>query len=384
MGKAVLSEKGGSIFLAIFGVPFFAVGVLVLYFMVFSPYLTLKDSQNWPQVNARIVDLKFSLDSKTKEVKEHLSIEYEYDYEGKVYKSIDLYIDTNSPGSLTEKEIYPPLKKAVDSGSNISAYANPSFPEQAVLYRELKDDLIMMIIFGGVFSLTGFGVIFGGILMYKSVVTKESFRKEHPNEPWMWNKTWRQGISKPERKSNLIAGFVFLCFWFGMTGISALALSEELLEGGFMSYFVGGMAAFGLLFVYFYIKSIFKYRKFGQSYLELKTLPGRLGQEFQGEIYAPFFLRPEGDIYFSVDCKRHYSEGRGDSRRSKTDELYKDKFTIDPKEARSLQEALVIPVNFNIPEDKPSSSDSIFWTLNVYAATTGLDWSEAYRIPVYK
>ena len=384
MAKAVLSEKGGSIALTLFGVPFFLIGVTILYFMLVSPLLTLKDSNSWPEVNAEILDLKFSVDANTQKVKEHFFIEYSYQYEGVSYKSTGLFLDIDSPNPQMAKEVYPALKKAFDSDAKISVFINPNFPAQSAIYKELKDDLIMMGIFGSVFGVLALAVIFGGILMYRSVSAKEIRKKENPAEEWMWDKNWSQGISKPERKSNLITGFVFLCFWFGMTGISALALADELLDGGVMSYFVACMLLLGLLFVYFYIKAIFRYRKYGQSYLELITLPGRLGQKFKAEVYAPFFLRPEGEIHFKVDCKRHYSEGHGDSRRSKTELLYEDRFTVDPDDARSLQKAFIIPVSFSLPQDKPESSDSIFWTLSSYASTVGLDWSETYKIPVFK
>ncbi|MCM8533522.1 MAG: hypothetical protein NE330_20310, partial [Lentisphaeraceae bacterium] len=154
--------------------------------------------------------------------------------------------------------------------------------------------------------------------------------------------------------------------------------------GSSLVYFAYAMVAFGLFFLYFYLKSVFKYKKFGQSHLQLKTLPGRLGQDFQGEVHAPHFLKPEGNLHLTIDCKRHYYVGSRDSRKSKTDLLFKDDFSIDPKEASSQHDAFIIPVTFSIPADKPESDESIFWTLHIYASTPGLDWSETYKIPIYK
>ncbi|MCM8542246.1 MAG: DUF3592 domain-containing protein [Lentisphaeraceae bacterium] len=379
MGKAILSEKGGSIFLTLFGVPFFAAGSLILYFMVLSPFQTLNDSQSWPEVKAHILELKYV------DIMQPLTVKYSYIFDGQNYESTSLFLDTDYADLLTQKTIYPELKSAVDGGYNINAFVNPNSPHQAVLYRELKDDdILFMSIFGGVFVIVGLCIMVGGIFMYRSSSKKARYKSQNPDEPWMWDSVWRLGLCKPERKSNLIIGCIFLCFWFGLTGIITLLLYGEFKDGGIVLYVAFGMVFLGLLFVYFYIKAIFKYRKYGQSYLELKTLPGRLGQEFQGDIYAPFFLRPEGDIYFSVDCKHHYSEGTGDSRRSKTDLLYKDEFSVDSDKARSLQEAFIIPVTFQLPDDKPVSSNGIFWTLNVYASTVGIDWSETYKIPVFK
>ena len=377
MGKAVLSEKGGSIFLTFFGVPFFVIGILVLYFMALSPYLTLKDSASWPELNAEILDLKYT------EKIQPLIVKYSYVYEGQSYVSSSLYLDTDFVFFESQNDAFMDLKEAFDGGHKVSVFVNPKNPQQSALFREFKDYDFMMAVFGGVFATVGFCIMLGGVLMYRSASRKEQSKNQNPDEPWMWHKYWRQGFSKPERKANLIAGFVFLCFWYGMTGILALVLNKELLDGGVAFHAVSGMAGLGLLFIYFYIKSILKFRKYGQSFLEILSLPGRPGKEFKGQIHAPFFLHPEGDIYFSVDCKHHYTEESGDSRRSKTEVLYEDKFSVDPDKARSLQEAYIIPVSFNIPKDKPDSSDSIIWTLNVYAYTTGLGWSETYKVPVY-
>ena len=378
MGKAVLSEKGGSIFLTLFGVPFFIVGCLILYFMVLSPYFMLKDSQTWPEVNAEILDLQYA------EKIQPLTVKYSYIYEGKNYVSNSLYLDLDFTFNESQKSIYLALKVAFDKSAKVSAYVNPENPQQSALFRELKDDDIMLAVVGSIFAVVGLCIIIGGLFMYRSASAKEFYQKENPDEPWMWDKVWRLGLSKPERKSNLIIGFIFICFWYGLTAVIFLVFYKESLEQESLSYISSGMALFGVLFIYFYIKRVFKYKKYGQSYLDIKTLPGRLGQEFKGEIYAPFFLRPEGDIYFSIDCRHHYSEGTGDDRRSKTDLLYKHEFSVAPEKARSSQDAFVIPVSFQLPEDKPASSNSIFWTLNAYAATVGIDWSETYKIPVYK
>ena len=385
MAKAVLSEKGGSIFLSCFGVPFFAVGCLIIYFMLLAPLKLLKESPNWIELDAQVTTLEFDFEPKSGVKAKPFKIVYEYNYQDKKYASSEIYLDSSFAKIEVQKEIVAKCQKGIGSEALITIYVNPENPQQSVIFREFYESPVTMGVFGGVFAIIGLGIIIAGFLMFKSVSLKERLKVEAPDKPWMWHKDWRQGIVKPERKSNLVIGLIFLCFWYGMAGIPAIVLYEDFLNGTVLTYVCGGMMVLGILFIYFYIKSIFRYRKYGQSYLDLKTLPGRLGEEFEAEVYAPFFLKPEGDIHFKLTCKRHYTEGAVDSRRSKTDELFSERFTVESKEAKSMQEALIIPVKFLLPEDKPvSSDDGIFWTLSAYAETVGLDWAETYNIPVFK
>lgn len=382
MSKAVLSEKAGSVVLTLFGVPFALVGLFVFYFMVWEPLSIQDESKNWLEVKAKVSD--FEVDKKSGFVMGKYP-EFIYTVEGKEYKTSRLYLDSNIPPFEDHKAIFLTLKEAQVKDAAVVIYVNPNDHSQAVLFNEISEDLLMPAVFSSIFFLAGCGIMTGGFFMFRKSGKKASAKLQNPDKEWMWDSKWNSGYVIPDRKSNLIVGMIFLIFWFGMSGIPAVVLYEEFLEGGSVMYISLSMGALGLLFVYFYIKSVFKYRKFGQSKLKLITFPGIIGKSFKGEIEAPFFMRPEGDYYFRLDCKRHYSTGTGDSRKSHTDLLHEDSWSIDPDDARARNEAVIIPVEFDIPKDLPASNeDGIFWTLKVYAETVGLDWSETYTIPVFK
>jgi hypothetical protein len=56
-------------------------------------------------------------------------------------------------------------------------------------------------LFGVVFSMIGYGLIFGAIAGYRAEQRKQAWRAAHPDEPWLWREDWAKGKSYASTRS---------------------------------------------------------------------------------------------------------------------------------------------------------------------------------------
>jgi hypothetical protein len=142
-------------------------------------------AQRWEVVPATILDvnLRSHMDSHT------LELRFAYELSGQAYESTRCFL--NTPSSEVQAASYDALK----AGGSVSCY-DPDDPESAVFDRRLS---LMGLNAGMLFSL--FIALFHcvGLICHQQArmaLAELAEGKPHPDQPWLWEKSWRDKTYK--------------------------------------------------------------------------------------------------------------------------------------------------------------------------------------------
>lgn len=169
-------------FLILFALPFAGAGLVVLLLAGRDVY-DWQRMQAWQQVPAHILsaDLKVSYGRKThgrksKSPSYMAQASYRYQYQGQDYTGMRVAISRGSDniGSY-QQDRYAELRSYRQSGTEFRCFVNPQQPEQAILYRDLRWDMLSFkalfsLIFGGV----GFGLIALSPMLFAPILKRMS------------------------------------------------------------------------------------------------------------------------------------------------------------------------------------------------------------------
>lgn len=152
----------GCVFVFVFGA-FALASTFLLYSSRVATPRRIAEAGSWIPTECRVLDIGFVKPERTTEPeKSHLSILYDYEFDGTTYSSnqIDLVPGRSGADADWEQELFRRLKK----GSVTTCFVNPDDPADAVLDREHYESRswlgITLLLLGILFGL-GFGVHIG-------------------------------------------------------------------------------------------------------------------------------------------------------------------------------------------------------------------------------
>ncbi len=385
-------KSGGAGCLILFGGVFFAVGVFMST-LLFNYVSGTYQARSWKAVPVSIIsaDLESHSDSDGGTTYEAVA-HYQYDYDGQQYESerVSFNSGADNIGSF-QNNAYRELKQHLDSGKPFMARVNPDNPSEAVLYPDIR---IEMLIFHSVFVLVfggaGLGIIIAGILSLRKNRNQTKLASEHPAEPWLQKEEWAEGRVVDSNRGGMIGIIIFAVFWNLISFPIAFFIGpDERAEAGKAIYLVYLFPAIGTLMIIAAAYQIARYLKYGRSIFEMTSLPGVIGGALSGIVHTKRNIIPEDGFHLTLNCIHQYQSGSGKNRSTHEDVLWQDERTMEREALEQDLTKSAIPVLFAIPFDsKPSditdSSNRIFWRLEVKAKTRGIDYSAKFEVPVFK
>ncbi|MDD7986313.1 DUF3592 domain-containing protein [Lentisphaera marina] len=374
----------GSIFLAIFGLPFFAAGIFVIG-LALKPVYQNHQAKEWLETPATLTQLK--LDGRGDSVK--VVAEYRYVFKGKEYTGDTVGFNmTTGNVSKYHQNLYAKLNKALDEGRTVPSYVNPSNPQEAVLDRKNRTRMLLfMIPFGSVFALIGGGIMFAGLFSSKARKKEKLLEEQAPDEPWKWNKDWQDSVILAKTSTGVwglfaVAVFVNLFmmpFWMGILNSDK---KVPIFAYGIVGLFQ--LIAFGLIgtFIYHFIRS----KKYGKVSFHMETFPGVIGGQCKGVIKVPVEVQTLDGFKLTLKNIHKYRTGSGKNSTTHRDVLWEDSKTIKAKHNSGSNFSTNIEVEFDIPSGgkiSQSTGDSKYWELTAIAETPGVDFKEEFLVPVF-
>jgi len=212
---------------------------------------------------------------------------------------------------------------------------------------------------------------------------------EGPDKPWLKRADWAAGRITSGTRKSVVALWVFLVFWCGISGlISATIVPQELHRGNHGALIVLIFPVVGVAVLAFAVNTTLAWRKFGQSVFEMATLPAALGGTLEGEIQVNTKLQPQHGLHLRLSCIRQTTTGSGKNRHTTERILWQDEKWLRPDLPQSNLNATGIPVYFKLPNDPPESTaapgDGVHWRLEAAARLRGPDFHAAFVVPVFK
>ncbi len=369
----------------LFGLPFILAGLAVGAFLYFPAISSWWSSRSWVEVPCWIetAELKASRGSKGGTTY-RAEASYRYEFERHSYHGdeVSFFSGSDNMGDFQERA-FQQLQSVKSKKRPFRCFVNPFKPEQAVLFRELRWGLLLLMsIFPTLFPLAGLLVSIGGWLQSRKTGLSQKLAAQHPSEPWRWRSEW-EGDTIHATKDGLpfilgVAGWILVV---QLPLALAVILGGEIAKSGLaMLALLPAMLA--LIPLFFAWKRVKSRLAFGHPSLQLKQFPARTGSALAGDLRFDRVLSPASTISVRVLCQRHITRRSGDSRTTAKETIWEHTETLSAAEARRDISGVRLPLHIEIPRGLPSSvvdeasivtteGEQHVWTLEVSSSQGG-------------
>ncbi|MCX7765893.1 MAG: hypothetical protein N2246_04205, partial [Candidatus Sumerlaeia bacterium] len=201
---------------------------------------------------------------------------------------------------------------------------------------------------------------------------------------------WATGKVKSITSQNLPFIWIAVLFW---NVFSWGALLTIIIWGGEKSKLIFILVSifplFGIFILISAIRETIRWRKFGQSVFEMKSVPGVIGGKLEGTIHSGLKETPATGVRLTLLCVNRITTGSGKNRSVKEKVLWEDRHTVSSGYLTQYMGGKIIPVSFSIPSNCPSTNNEnprnlIIWRLKAEASVPGIDYQAVFEVPVFK
>jgi len=339
-----------------FGLPFILAGLAVGLFLYFPVIGIWWSARGWEEVPCWIesAEKKASRGNKGSTTHE-TQASYRYQYRGRTYRSEEVSLSGGSDNiGDFQQQAYAQLRTYEGADRPFRCYVNPARPEQAVLFRDLRWGLLLLIsIFPLIFPLVGGLIATAGLIGTLQAWRRRSLEKLHPGEPWRWRQEWSGQTIQPSK--NGLASWVVVTGWIMLVqGPLALAI---IVSGEPLRTPLSALALLPGLLVLIPASAVWRRIKtrltLGRPSLWLKQTPVRPGQTLEGELRLDRVLAPREVIEARLFCQRITpSRSRGKTSFT-TAPVWENSTMLSADEARREITGVVLPLRFEIPPGLP-------------------------------
>ncbi len=347
---------------------FLLMGSVFTWVFLFRPIIKLISAREWSKTPCTVVSSEVKSYSDSDGTTYSIQITYRYTCNGRDYLS-DRYgfMDSSSSGRKRKQAVvdqYPPGREAI-------CYVNPTNPNDAVLNRNFTP---MMLI--GLFPLLFVAIGAGGITW--ALKSSQFAKPAEGVAPWLQRPDWTAGRIKSSNKTAMWVIWGFALIWNAISWpILFLALNDENKQPA--RFLILLFPAAGLFLLWLALRQTKQYRQFGDSVLELTSLPGAIGGALTGKICLPQFINADDGFKLRLRCVSVHSSSDSNSESV----VWEDERIVP------IGGGDFVPVGFYIPPDclETSNSDSsnrILWRLEAEAQISGSKYSSQFEVPVFK
>jgi hypothetical protein len=371
--------------LALFALPFAAVGLGALYFALADVWTWARMS-GWEAAPAQLASLDLAEHSNDGTTTYRVLASYRYSYAGRDYASDRAAIDrmADNIGSF-QRDLYADLQAAQRRGGRVTAYIDPSDPASATLNRDLRWPLlafesVFALAFGGI----GFALLIGGRFGSKKLAAARALEALYPNEPWRWRAEWADGQLRSSGRATAYVAVAFAALWNTIAIPTGFLVLPEIARGNYA-------ALVGLLFplagaglVVWAVRAWLRAARFKGATLVLQRVPVALGGRLRGTIHVDAQV-PATELRVEVSCVEKRS---GRNRESMERIVWQNRWTVPRDRCEITPTYSAIPLDLPLPADAPATSatdgaDAVEWRLDASAECEGPDLWLRFELPVF-
>lgn len=374
------SKKKGRVFGFLFGLPFFAAGLLFCWIGALQPIVKVVSSGAWPQVPCVISRSEVESHSSSDGTTYSVEIEFRYQYDGLSYEGGSYHFSKmSSSGSEGKRQV----TRQYPVGSEHRCWVNPADPTEAVLSRDLPGIVYFIIPFTSVFMIVGLAISLGSLGLLPQKWTDKVHSRHKPVEDRDEGERWlKPGLSG---KGKLMASMFIAVFWNGITGVFVGIVIKGFFKGDpewFLTFFMIPFVVIGLFLigsVFYFLIALFNPR----IELHLSEARPRLGQSVRLAWRSSGSLRRLEQLEILLEGREAATYRRGTDSVTDHSTFYRKRlFMTEQLEAHSSGE-----LDLEIPAGSMHSFDGgnnkIEWRLRVYGAIRRWpDIDEAYPITI--
>ncbi|MEZ5387461.1 MAG: DUF3592 domain-containing protein [Prosthecobacter sp.] len=375
------SKKSGSGCAVLFGLPFLLGGLAVGWFLYFPVLGDWWSARGWDEVPCWIEEASLKASHGDEGGTTHQALAtYRYKYRGRTFHSdkVSFYGGSDNIGDFQQRA-HEQIRAHQGGAKPFRCYVNPVHPEQAVLFRDLRWGLmLLMSIFPLIFPLVGFIVSYAGFTGSRKSALIEKLTAQHPDEPWRWRPEWA-GESIQSSGDALTAYLVAGVWILFVQAPLALAI---IFNGTLVVEPLASLALLPSLLAWIPLSAAWKRLKarlaFGRPSLQLAQTPVRPGQLLDGELRFDRVLSPRAVIQAKLLCESRRTQRSDGNTSVVNEELWEHTVLLSAGEARREITGVALPLRVEIPRGLPcevigseSSGERHEWTLQLTSAGGG-------------
>ena len=375
----------GRIFATLFALPFFGIGVWMLW-SVSNVFYDVWDMQDWQPVEARLLSAGYNThsgdDSNTYEA--HASYTYTLFAQSFTGDRVSISSGADNIGDY-QQDTGRQLSAAKSRGDGIIVWVNPDNPSSAIIDRTLRWGLIgfksiFLFAFGGV----GLGII---IFVWRAPKEKDKSKPEYQKSPWLLNDNWQTATIRSSSKAAMWAAWVFAALWNLISAPTPFLAYNEIVEKqNYLAIVALLFPIIGIGLLVWAVNRTREWRRFGATPVVLDPFPGSIGGHVGGTIDTNLPYDSAHRFLLTLTSIQSYISGSGKNRSRKERAMWQDE-TVAHTETGATGTRLVFRID--VPDgltesDAEQSTDSYYmWRLSLSADLPGIDVNRDFEIPVY-
>ncbi len=384
MGASSGSKVASPLWLMLFGLPFAAVGVGVLGWLVLPALLDWHAMKSWVPVEAEVLAAELEVhrgDGTTYSV----SARYRYEYAANTWENdrVAIMEGSDNLGDF-HQALAARLESARDTGRTVTVYVDPHAPANAVIVRDLRGGQVTFLsLFGLLFAAVGIGVMTFGFVSGRRREAVESVADSQ--RPWLARSEWAQPVVRSAARSGVVVAWVFALFWCGISGTATVAAWDDIAGGDRGALFILLFDGIGVALLAWAVHATLSARRFGELALALDPHPGAIGGDVGGYVDLPLPFDATRAIEVTLSCVRVYTRRSGNKSETRRDPVYSDTrhFLGEPAPDGGTRLHFRFTVPEGLPVSSPPSSDHHAWAIDLACALPGVDLARRFDIPVF-
>lgn len=361
------SKIGTKVLVMLFLLPFLGVA-LWMGFMAFQSVNRVEAARSWNEAKAEITSCVLHRHRGSKGGYSYrVDAQYTYTVDSKKYNSskVSFYFGSDNIGRFHQNTFHK-LDTARLSKKSFPCWVNPANPEEVVLIRDLRPEMIgFQLIFVFAFGGAAIAVLLG------TLSSGDSKRLANSNI-----RMRSSGIHRSLLLSGIIADAVAGWILWKVVTLIGLAATPWYL---WLCVLPGGiLTACG---VYFWMR----FSKFGVSELMLSSSIVRLGDRLNATVMIPKMV--EGEFKGVLSCTHQYTTGSGKHRTTHHDVLWSSELISGGSPAGS--EMTHVSFHFELPvasqgahPTREMGNTKYYWRLSVTSDMPGVDYKAVFDIVV--
>lgn len=362
--------------MAVFGSIFICAGLVVGYFAYFPALIDWWRSSEWVEEPCWIerVEMKTTRGNKGS-VSYTVEADYRYEHHGRSYRSnrVSLYSGGDNIGGF-QHSAYDELRRYAGHNKPFRCLVNPEEPQEALLYRDLRWGLLLLIsLFPTFFTLVGGMVAVGGMAAARQYKTILALQEQNPDAPWKWKPEWAEREIHPSKDG--LAAFMVISAWIiiiQLPLIAAVIISGALAES-WMAVFVFIPVTLGLLPMRTAWRRLRMKRWLGDLRFIPRHWPLRPGSVMEGRLLFSRPLPPEAALEIKVRCQRKITRGSGRQSTTTEEILWEQTQSLSAMKIQQADQCWLLPVRVPLSPDFPGQDSQPI--LNELRSPQEIQWS---------
>ena len=248
----------------------------------------------------------------------------------------------------------------------------------------------LIILFGATFVIAG-----GSLMVYALAGSRgrrevEEQAEQHPDEPWLWNTDWEDGVVRNDARFETLGFWAFTILW-NLISVPLLYFAWQNSKDTHPAIFVAAIfPLIGFVLLVAAVRRTIQDRRYGQAHLEMTTMPGVIGGMLEARVFTEEPLPDHSHYLARLRCVRKERVTNSENETSvQTVTLWEERLPVPPDRVQRNSEGTTFSVRFQIPFDCEESdlygdTSQVHWLVECESATEGFTWKRVFTVPVFR